>query len=129
MPGLVAKPIIDLVVIVAPVDVPTAIGRLVAIGYTHRGNLGVEGRDAFAGLPGDPGHHLYLSPIDSDELRAQLTFRDRLRSDPALAARYADLKTQLAVRFHQDRMGYTDAKTDFVTEASRPTRSPPDVGE
>lgn len=124
VPGLAAKPVIDLVVIVAPTDVPEAIARLVSIGYEHRGSLGVEGRDAFKGLSHDPAHHLYLSPTESEELRAQLTFRDRLRVDHDLAARYAMLKQSLAVRFRQDRMGYTDAKTEFVVEASKSSRSP-----
>lgn len=123
VPGLAAKPIIDLVVIVSAEDVSEAIARLVSIGYEHRGTLGVEGRDAFKGVADDPPHHLYLSPIDSEELRAQLTFRDRLRADADLAARYAMLKRSLAVRFRNDRMGYTDAKTEFVVEASRPARS------
>lgn len=70
VPGLAAKPIIDLVVAVAPNDISDSIKRLVAIGYTHRGSLGVEGRDAFEALPEDPPHHLYLSPTDSEELRA-----------------------------------------------------------
>ncbi len=119
VPGLAAKPVIDLVVIVSPGDVTTAIARLVSIGYGHQGNLGVEGRDAFEGLPDDPPHHLYLSPIAGEELRAQLAFRDRLRADADLAARYAMLMRALAVRFRNDRMGYTDAKTEFVVEASR----------
>lgn len=119
VPGLAAKPIIDLVVIVAPEDVREAIGRLISIGYEHQGNLGVEGRDAFAAPATDPAHHLYLSPTTSEELRAQLSFRDRLRTDANLAARYAALKRQLAMTFHHDRMGYTDAKTAFVVEASR----------
>jgi GrpB-like predicted nucleotidyltransferase (UPF0157 family) len=118
--GLAAKPIIDLVVVVEPEDVRRAVKRLVAIGYVHRGNLGVEGREAFSAPGSDRRHHLYVSPTDSEELRAQLAFRDRLRSDGALAAEYEALKRELAVRFRDDRMGYTDAKTEFVVEASRP---------
>lgn len=119
VPDLPAKPIVDLVVVVASENVPVAIERLVSIGYEHRGSLGVEGRDAFGAVAGDPPHHLYLSPTDSEELRAQLAFRDRLRTDVDLAARYADLKQQLAEQFRNDRMGYTDAKTTFVVEANR----------
>src|SRR5262249_59969179 len=42
VPGLAAKPVIDLVVVVGPGDVAPAIERLVAVGYVHQGNLGVE---------------------------------------------------------------------------------------
>jgi GrpB-like predicted nucleotidyltransferase (UPF0157 family) len=120
VPGLAAKPIIDLVVVVEPEDVQRAVERLVAIGYVHRGNLGVEGREAFSAPEGDRRHHLYVSPTDSEELRAQLAFRDRLRLDGTLAAEYEALKRELAVEFRDDRMGYTDAKTEFVVAASRP---------
>ena len=120
VPGLAAKPVIDMVVVVEPHDLQTAVERLVAIGYVHRGNLGVEGREAFGVPDGERRHHLYVSPTDSEELRAQLAFRDRLRTNPELAAEYEGLKRELVVRFRNDREGYTDAKTDFVIAASRP---------
>jgi GrpB-like predicted nucleotidyltransferase (UPF0157 family) len=120
VPGLAAKPVIDLVIVVEPEDVQRAIDRLNAMGYVHQGNLGVEGREAFGVPEGEPRHHLYISPTDSEELRAQLAFRDRLRADPALANQYEALKRALARRFRDDRVGYTDAKTVFVTTASRP---------
>jgi GrpB-like predicted nucleotidyltransferase (UPF0157 family) len=120
VPGLAAKPLIDMVVVVEPHHMQTAVKRLVAIGYVHQGNLGVEGREAF-GVPEDERrHHLYVSPTDSEELRAQLAFRDRLRANPELAAKYEGLKRELAMRFRDDREGYTDAKNDFVIAASRP---------
>jgi GrpB-like predicted nucleotidyltransferase (UPF0157 family) len=120
VPGLAAKPVIDVVVVVEPHDLQTAVERLVAIGYVHQGNLGVEAREAFGVPEGEGRHHLYVSPIDSEELRAQLAFRDRLRANPELAAKYEGLKRELAMRFRDDREGYADAKTDFVIAASRP---------
>ena len=119
VPGLAAKPVIDLVIVVEPEDVQAAIDRLTVIGYVHQGNLGVEGREAFGVPEGERRHHLYVSPTDSQELRAQLAFRNRLRADPELAAEYEALKRELAWRFRDDRVGYTDAKTAFVTAASR----------
>jgi GrpB-like predicted nucleotidyltransferase (UPF0157 family) len=47
VPGLAAKAVIDLVVVVEPQDLHTAVERLIAIGYVHQGDLGVEGREAF----------------------------------------------------------------------------------
>jgi GrpB-like predicted nucleotidyltransferase (UPF0157 family) len=120
VPGLAAKPVIDLVIVVEPEDVKRAIDRLTTMGYVHQGNLGVEGREAFGVPDGEPRHHLYVSPTDSEELRAQLAFRDRLRADPALANEYEALKRELALTFRDDRVGYTDAKAAFVTTASRP---------
>jgi GrpB-like predicted nucleotidyltransferase (UPF0157 family) len=119
VPGLAAKPVIDLVVVVAPHDVPLAIARLEAIGYACLGNLGVEGRDAFRVPAGEERHHLYVSPTDSEELHDQIAFRDALRGSPALAADYEALKLELAERFRDDREAYTEAKTEFVTRAPR----------
>jgi len=104
VPGLAAKPVIDLVIVVEPEDVQAAIDRLTVIGYVHQGNLGVEGREAFGVPEGERRHHLYVSPTDSEELRAQLAFRNRLRADPELAAEYEALKRGLAWRFRDDRV-------------------------
>ncbi len=120
VPGLAAKPVIDLVIVVEPDNVQRAIERLTAMGYAHQGNLGVQGREAFGVPESERRHHLYVSPTDSEELRAQLAFRDRLRASPALATEYEALKRELAVRFRYDRISYAEAKTDFVTAASRP---------
>jgi GrpB-like predicted nucleotidyltransferase (UPF0157 family) len=119
VPDLAAKPVIDLVVVVAPRDIPAAIDRLEAIGYSCLGNRGVEWREAFSVPAGEGPHHLYVSPTDSEELRAQLAFRDALRARPELAADYEALKRELAERFRDDREAYTEAKTEFVTRASR----------
>jgi GrpB-like predicted nucleotidyltransferase (UPF0157 family) len=112
--------VIDLVIVVEPEHVPSAIDRLTSVGYVDQGNPGVEGREALGVPEGEPRHHLYVSPTDSEELRAQLAFRDRLREDQSLATEYAALKRRLARRFRDDRTGYTDAKTDFITAATRP---------
>lgn len=47
VPGLAAKPILDVDVVVAPDDLPRAVRALEALGYRHRGDLGVTGREAF----------------------------------------------------------------------------------
>jgi GrpB-like predicted nucleotidyltransferase (UPF0157 family) len=120
VPGLAAKPVIDLIVVVRPREVRAAIERLAAIGYVHQGDLGVVGREAFCVPGGKRRHHLYVCTEDSEELPAELAFRDRLRNEPVLASAYADLKRQLAVRHRDDREGYTRAKTEFVTAASQP---------
>src|SRR5271168_241502 len=63
VPGLPAKPIIDIdVVVPSPAKVPEAIARLATIGYVHQGDLGIAGREAFASPPNTPAHHLYVCP-------------------------------------------------------------------
>jgi GrpB-like predicted nucleotidyltransferase (UPF0157 family) len=115
VPGLPAKDLIDMVVVVeSDDDVNEAIARLQAIGYRARGNLGVEGREAFWWPEGEKRHHLYVSPTTSAELHAQVAFRDRLRADPAVAREYVALKRNLAARHRNDRLAYTEAKTEFI---------------
>src|ERR1051326_1757734 len=48
VPGLAAKPVIDMSIVVpSEIETPIGIERLAALGYEHRGNLGIEGREAF----------------------------------------------------------------------------------
>ena len=81
--GLAAKPIIDMTVVVpmAPA-MEHVIGRLATIGYQHRGDLGVPGREAFAFPPGTPNHHLYACVAGSDCLRNHLAVRSPSETTP-----------------------------------------------
>ena len=118
IPGLAAKPVIDLAAAIqAESDLPAAIGRLAPLGYTHQGDKGVSGRAAFAWPPRTPRHHLYLCALDSAEYRRQLLFRDYVRAHPEVAAAYGALKRQLAERYRTQRDAYTKAKGPFVRAA------------
>jgi GrpB-like predicted nucleotidyltransferase (UPF0157 family) len=120
VPGLAAKPIIDMAIIVASADqVPLVINRLAGIGYVHRGNLGIEDREAFHNPPGLPPHHLYLCPSGSLGLINPLNLRDYLRKHPQAAAAYGKLKQSLAAQFPEDIDSYVSGKTDFILEVLR----------
>jgi GrpB-like predicted nucleotidyltransferase (UPF0157 family) len=115
VPGLAAKPIIDIdVLLKCASDLPLVIQRLASLGYTHRGDLGVAGREAFACPPGAHAHHLYVCPPESQEYRRHLALRDYLRSHSAEAAAYSNLKRSLAARFRHDRSAYTEGKREFI---------------
>jgi GrpB-like predicted nucleotidyltransferase (UPF0157 family) len=115
VPGLAAKPIIDIdVVIHSEDDFPAVIDLLAGLGYQHRGNLGVVGREAFSEPPQLPRHHLYVCAQDSPELARHLRFRDYLRTHPQDAADYAEFKREAAARYRDDRDRYTEAKTWVV---------------
>jgi GrpB-like predicted nucleotidyltransferase (UPF0157 family) len=117
VPGLAAKPIIDLDVVIAdPTDLPTVIERLRPLGYHHQGDLGVPGREAFTTPVGAPPHHLYICAADTPALNRHLAFRDTLRANAELAQAYGDLKRDLAAKLGHDRAGYTEAKTRFVED-------------
>jgi GrpB-like predicted nucleotidyltransferase (UPF0157 family) len=70
VPGLAAKPIIDLdVVVPGEAEVPVAIERLATLGYVHRGNLGIEGREAFHNPPALAVHNMYVCRAGSAALQ------------------------------------------------------------
>ncbi|KRF13474.1 GrpB family protein [Paenibacillus sp. Soil787] len=115
VPGLAAKPIVDIDVVVSQqADVHTVILRLATLGYVHEGDLGATGREAFIPPEGITWHHLYVCTVDNDEYKRHILFRDYLRSHPNDAKMYGDLKKELALRFQNDRLAYSNAKSDFV---------------
>lgn len=123
VPGLPAKPIVDIdVVVPSAEDVPAAIGRLRMLGYVYQGDKGIPGREAFLWPPGSTPHHLYVVVAGSEPLLAHLAFRDHLREHPEVAEEYAELKRRLAERYRDDRLGYTDAKSEFVADVLRRAR-------
>jgi GrpB-like predicted nucleotidyltransferase (UPF0157 family) len=126
VPGLAAKPIIDIdVVATTAAALPEVIQRLSRLGYRHNGDQGIAGREALvrdeqSDVPRDgsarawPPHNLYVCVAGTRELRRHLLFRDWLRADPDHAAEYAALKRNLAERHRNDRDAYCLAKTDFI---------------
>jgi len=120
VPGLAAKPIIDMTVVLPSADdVPQAIERLATLGYVHRGNLGIEGREVFSSLLDLPAHHLYVCPAGSLGLLNPLAVRDYLRTHPEVARAYGDLKKSLAAEFPHDIDSYVSGKTDFILSILR----------
>jgi GrpB-like predicted nucleotidyltransferase (UPF0157 family) len=115
VPGLAAKPIIDLdIVIPSRNELPVIVKRLAALGYAHRGNLGIEDRDAFSEPVNQPEHHLYVCPRDSLALRNHMVFRNHLRAHPCDAAEYAGLKRRLAEKFSLTIGRYIEGKSAFI---------------
>jgi GrpB-like predicted nucleotidyltransferase (UPF0157 family) len=115
VPGLAAKPIIDIDVVVrSGDDVSAAIRALRSLGYTYQGDKGIPGREAFLWPAGAVAHHAYVVVTGNEAHTNHIVFRDYLRSHPDTAAEYAALKLGLAEQYGDDRLGYTDAKTEFV---------------
>ena len=122
VPGLAAKPVIDMDIIVTSRDkVPQAIERLAELGYVHRGNLGIEDREAFIPPPDWAPHNPYVCLQGSIALANHLALRDFLRRNPAAAAEYGRLKKQLASEFPDDVDNYTAGKTDYILSVLRNT--------
>jgi GrpB-like predicted nucleotidyltransferase (UPF0157 family) len=117
VPGLGAKPIIDIMVGVRDrAEADQMQKALERIGYTdvtpEPDNsewfycLGYGTRELY--------HHVHLVVEGSRHWRRQLAFRDYLRSHPETAKEYNELKKRLANDYGENRVGYTDAKTGFI---------------
>jgi GrpB-like predicted nucleotidyltransferase (UPF0157 family) len=120
VPGIRAKPVIDILVIhPEPRHWTRLVDPVLSLGYIYWAENPRTDRMFFVkGMPPYGScrtHHLHVRiPADA---AAELAFRDRLRSDDALARRYERLKEELAARYPTDREAYTGGKTVFVAAA------------
>lgn len=125
IPGVFAKPILDIDIIIQDKSLLQEItSRLERIGYMSKGEQGISGRFAFrqisefAPLSNSKEkwqpHHLYICYKDSLALKNHLRFRDALRNSSDLAESYSQLKKTLAKDQSISREQYTMHKTHFI---------------
>jgi GrpB-like predicted nucleotidyltransferase (UPF0157 family) len=119
VPGLAAKPIIDIMILTPSLSAARAalVDPLQQEGYAFWADNPATDRLFFVkGLPPSTPrrtHHIHV--IDClQTLQRHLTFRDRLRNDPKERARYQALKLHLASKHAADRDAYTAAKADYI---------------
>jgi GrpB-like predicted nucleotidyltransferase (UPF0157 family) len=86
------------------------------LGYTHRGNLEIPGREAFQRPPDTFPHHLYVCSVDTPNLHDHLILRDTLRARPDLRDRYAAVKREMAALHPHDIDAYIDGKGPLIAE-------------
>ena len=120
VPGLAAKPIIDMMGAVRSMEVADKLlGPLREFGYVTppecNANL-PERRWLMRHANGHRTHHLHLIRLSTDGWRRTLKFRDILRSDPSAAQAYKELKLQLAKSVGDDRDKYIQGKTAFIED-------------
>lgn len=117
VPGLLAKPIVDVDVVIESADsVAGVLALLEAAGWAHEGDRGIPGREAFESRPDLPPHHLYLVVRGSAPHRDHTDLRDHLRASTEDAVRYSDVKRSLAHLLPHDRAAYTEGKAAIVSE-------------
>jgi GrpB-like predicted nucleotidyltransferase (UPF0157 family) len=119
VPGLAAKPIVDILGGCASLDdAERAVPDLTRDGWDYRGDGTIPDRRYLVKyVAGVRTFHLHLCARGGDFWRRHIAFRDALRAHPDLASAYATLKRELAARHRDDRVAYTDAKTEFVESA------------
>ncbi len=118
VPGLLSKPVIDIMIGVRRLeDAAACIPLLEAIGYEYRPDAEAdipERRYFDRGPPGARTHHLHLVEFAREFWMRHILFRDFLRAHADRADEYGVLKQRLAAEFTSDRVAYTDGKDDFV---------------
>jgi GrpB-like predicted nucleotidyltransferase (UPF0157 family) len=126
VPGLVAKPVVDMLVEVNDLEAVKA--RVVPIlesegyDYVWRPTSGEDVPPWYAWFikrnsAGVRTHHIHMVEAGFPQWDA-LRFRDHLRAHPDVAAEYAALKRRLVAEFPHDRIAYTQGKTEFVTRST-----------
>ncbi|MEN8907717.1 MAG: GrpB family protein [Clostridiales bacterium] len=118
IPDMAAKPIIDIDIEISSIDVFNTIkNELEKIGYIHKGNQGIDGREVFKRtktkkcILDEIDHHLYVCASGNQEYKNHLLFRDKLKSNKALVAEYKNIKYEILEKVGAfNRKGYVEMK-------------------
>ena len=119
IPGIFAKPIIDVLLEVADLE---RLGRrsraLEGLGYEALGEYGIVGRRYFRknNLSGVRTHHIHAFRSNNVEIERYLAFRDYMIEHPEEARRYGELKRELATQHSEDIEAYMDGKDAYIKE-------------
>ncbi len=116
VPGLMAKPILDLLAGLDPLDVAPGVTAMEALGYEYLGEYGIPGREFFRKGGDARTHHVHAVELGGPQWTRHVAFRDYLRAHPDEAARYGAAKRAAATAVDGDWEAYSDAKDTAVEE-------------
>ena len=115
VPGLAAKPIIDILVAVPSVErLDSQIIDFRALGYEPRGENGIPGRRYFVKGTPERTHHVHAFRSGSHDVRRHLALRDFLRANDEVRDAYAVVKRRAVAECGNDIQAYLALKNDFV---------------
>ncbi|WP_285491679.1 GrpB family protein [Amycolatopsis taiwanensis] len=120
VPGLAAKPVIDIQISVASLEATDAfLGPLTDMGLVYRADNPERTKRYFREPPGQRRTHVHVRQLGSFSQQFPLLFRDYLRCHLSAANEYAAAKRHCAAKFRNDRPGYVQAKDAFVWDIIR----------
>jgi GrpB-like predicted nucleotidyltransferase (UPF0157 family) len=117
--GCAAKPILDIdLVVETHTDFEAVKMILESVGYAHRGDQGIEGREVFKRLFNDEfmAYHLYCCQKDSIELLRHLSLKAYLTDHPIIRDEYGRLKKRLALQHSESILDYMEGKDHFIKQ-------------
>lgn len=116
VPGLCAKPIIDIMPVVKDIDkVDNLAAEFEKIGYEYLGEFGIAGRRYLRKGGDERTHQIHIfEESNSWDIIRHLAVRDYLRCHPEASFEYGKLKRKLAEKFPYDIEKYCDGKDSFV---------------
>jgi len=115
VPGLAAKPIIDIMIEVRSVEALDELNEAMRnLGYQPKGEFGIPGRRYFPKGSDERTHHIHAFAVGDPHVEPHLAFRDYLRTHPAAVAEYAAVKKAAAVAHETDPEGYVAFKHGLV---------------
>ena len=115
VPGLAAKPVIDIMVEVTSLpDIDCLARQMVDIGYAPKGEFGIPGRRFFQKGGDLRTHHVHAFAQGDPNVLRHLAFRDYLRQNPPVASEYGELKRRVAQGCHNDMEVYCRDKDAFI---------------
>jgi GrpB-like predicted nucleotidyltransferase (UPF0157 family)/protein-S-isoprenylcysteine O-methyltransferase Ste14 len=115
VPGLRAKPIIDILLEVRNVETLDGYDEAMkGLGYMPRGEYGIPGRRFYIKGLHNRTHHVHAFDEGTDNVARHLAFRDYLIAHPEVASEYGELKARCARECGNDSGRYCDCKDEFV---------------
>jgi len=119
IPGIFAKPIIDILLEVVDIHrLDGACPAFESLGYEGLGEFGIEGRRYFRknNSVGTRTHHIHVFQVGNLEIARHLAFRDYMITHPEIARAYSELKKELAMQYPDDPGAYMDGKDPFIKQ-------------
>ncbi|MEI6519551.1 MAG: GrpB family protein [bacterium] len=116
IPGLSAKPVIDIAIMIPQIsDLDKCIPLMESAGFEYLGDFGLPGRNFF--VLGNPRTcHVHMVEKGSNHWKQWIIFRDYLVAHPDVAEKYDSLKKELAEKFPNDRESYLAGKAPLIAE-------------